>query len=57
MEGFLGGYLILDKVEFFIDGGFGEVEGVFEIIVRVDCVIVFLDVRFLTSDIEFLEVR
>jgi hypothetical protein len=49
--------LILDKVEFFIDGGFGEVEGVFEIVICVDCVIIFLDVRFLASDIEFLEVR
>jgi hypothetical protein len=49
--------LILDKVEFFVDGGFGEVEGVFEVVVCVDCVIVLFDVGFLTSDIEFLEVR
>lgn len=49
--------MILDKVEFFVDGGFGEVEGVFEVVVGVDCIIVLFDVGFLTADVESLEVR
>lgn len=48
-------YLVLDKVEFLLDGGFREVECIFEVIVAVDRIIVFFDVGFLTTGIEFLE--
>ena len=49
--------LILYEVEFFVDGGFSEVECVFKVIVGIDCVIVFFDMSLLTSSVEFLEVR
>jgi len=48
-------YLVLDKVEFLLDGGFREVECILEVIVAVDRIIVFFDVGFLTTGIEFLE--
>jgi hypothetical protein len=51
------GDLMVDEIEFFVYGRFGEVECVFEIIVSVDCVIVFLDMSFLAPCIKFFEMR
>jgi hypothetical protein len=49
--------LILDKVELFVNRGFSEVKGVFEIIVGIYSMIVFFNMGFLAAGIEFLEMR
>jgi hypothetical protein len=49
-------YLVLDEIEFLVHRDFGEIERVFEVVVGIYGVIIFLDMRVLATRVEFFEV-